>query len=149
MPVKPIPDGFHSVTPYLTVTGVAALLDFLKRAFDATEVERVSRPDGTVGHAAVRIGDSMVMMGEAGGQWTPMPCSLYLYVPDTDAVYRRALQAGATTVMEPADQFYGDRNAGVKDPSGNLWWIATHQEDMPPEELQRRAAAFSKQKSGG
>jgi len=144
MAVKPIPDGYHTITPYLTVQGVPKLLDFLKQAFAAQEIERMMRPDGTVGHAEVRIGDSVVMMGEAGGEWQPMPGALYLYVNDVDAVYKRALQAGAISTMEPMDQFYGDRSAGVKDPSGNQWWIATHKEDVPPEELKRRAEAAMK-----
>lgn len=122
MAVKPIPDGYHTVTPYLIVQGVAKLIDFLKQAFEAEEIHRTTRPDGTIMHAVVRIGDSVVMMGE----FKPMPGSIYLYVNDTDATYKRALQAGAASMMEPADQFYGDRNAGVKDPVGNHWWIATH-----------------------
>ena len=145
MAVKPIPDGYHTVTPYLTVQGVPKLIDFLKQAFEAQEIERMAQPDGTIRHAEVRIGDSVVMMGEAGGEREPMPSSIYLYVNDTDSVYRRALQAGATSLMEPADQFYGDRSAGVKDPSGNYWWIATHKEDVPPDELKRRAEAAMKQ----
>src|SRR6266568_5870663 len=106
--------------------------------FDATELERMSRPDGTIGHAEVRIGDSVVMMGEARGESTPMPGTLYVYVSDTDAVYKRALEAGAASLMEPADQFYGDRNAAVKDAVGNRWWIATHKEDVSPQEIVRR-----------
>jgi len=141
MPVKPKPERYHTVTPYLMVKGVAKLLDFLKAAFDAEEIERNPGPDGTVMHAEVKIGDSIVMMGEATDKWQPVPCSLYLYVDDTDAVYTRAVHAGATSVMEPADMFYGDRNAGVKDASGNFWWIATHKEDVPAEEMQRRAEA--------
>lgn len=141
MSVKPIPEGFHSVTPYLVAEGVARLLDFLEQAFDAQETERMQRPDGSVMHAQVKIGDSMLMMGEPMGDSKPMPCALYLYVDDTDAVYQRALAAGAASVSEPSDQFYGDRNAGVKDPSGNLWWIATHQEDVSHDEMMRRAAA--------
>lgn len=144
MPVKPIPEGYHTVTPYLTVPGVARLIEFLKQAFGAEEKERMARPDGAVMHAEVRIGDSMVMLGEPSGNFSPMPAMIYLYVDDTDAAYRRALEAGATSMMEPADQFYGDRNAGVKDPSGNLWWIATHKEDVPPEEMKRRAEAASR-----
>lgn len=145
MAVKPIPDGFHSVTPYLIVQGVAKLIDFLKQSFEAEEtMVRTTRPDGTIMHAEVRIGDSIIMMGEPMGEFQPMPGSIYLYVNDTDAVYKRALQAGATSMMEPADQFYGDRNAGVKGPSGNIWWIATHIEDVSPEELAKRAEAFMK-----
>ncbi|MFQ5627378.1 MAG: VOC family protein [bacterium] len=121
MPVKPIPDGYHTVTPYLVVEGVAKLIDFLKQAFGAEKTDCMKRPDGTVMHAQLKIGNSVVMMGEAQSEWPPMPASLYLYVEDTDAVYKRALEAGATSAMEPANQFYGDRNAGVKDPSGNFW----------------------------
>ncbi len=121
MTVKPIPDGFHSVTPYLIVEGVPGLIDFLKAAFDAKEIHRTDLPDGRVMHAQLQIGDSMVMMGEAMEGLPAKPASLYLYVHDADAVYKRALEAGAESLMEPADQFYGDRNAGVKDPTGNTW----------------------------
>jgi PhnB protein len=145
MPVKPIPEGYHSVTPYLVVEGAAALIDFLKQAFDATEVERMSRPDGTIHHAEVRIGDSIIMMAEANAAWKPMPSMLYVYVEDTDATYQRALKAGATSVQEPVKQFYGDRNAGVKDRSGNFWYIGTHVEDVSPDEIRTRAAARAKQ----
>jgi len=140
MPVTPIPKGYHAVTPYLCVQGADKLLDFVKRAFAATEREVMKQPDGTIRHAEVDIGDSIVMISEAQGEHNPMPTALYLYVTDTDATYRRALQAGGTSLMEPADQLYGDRNAGVKDPVGNKWWIATHQEDVAPDELARRAA---------
>jgi PhnB protein len=146
MAVKSIPDGFHTVTPYLVVSGVSTLLEFLKQAFDAQEtLSPMLRSDGRVGHAEVKIGDSIIMMGEPMGDMQPMPGSLYLYVQDTDAVYQRALQAGATSLMEPADQFYGDRSAGVKDAVGNQWWIATHQEDVPPDEMLRRARAAGMQ----
>jgi len=144
MPVSPIPAGYHAVTPYLCVQGADRLIDFAKRVFAATEQERMTRPDGTIGHAEVRIGDSVVMISEARGELKPMPSGLYVYVTDTDAAYGRALAAGATSLMEPADQFYGDRNAGVRDPIGNVWWIATRKEDVPPEELARRAAAQMK-----
>jgi len=139
--VRTMPQGFHTVTPYLIVEGAARLIDFLTSAFGAKEIERMSRPDGKIAHAEVKIGDSVIMMGDAGGQWKPMPGSVYLYVKDTDAAYKRALQAGATSLMEPADQFYGDRNAGVRDPLGDIWWIATHKEDVSPEEIMKRAAA--------
>src|SRR5438093_6703303 len=112
MPVKPIPEGFHTVTPYMVVAGVPRLIEFLKRAFDAKEIHSSMRPDGTVMHAQLKIGDSMVMMGEAMEGHPPMPCAIYLYVNDTDAVYKRALQAGGQSMMEPANMFYGDRNAG-------------------------------------
>lgn len=142
MPVNPIPEGYHSVTPYLIVKDVNGLIDFLKRAFDAEEIGKHTDSDGAVMHAEVRIGDSVVMMGEASDEWRPMPSVLHLYVEDTDAVYQRAMQAGATSLREPSDQFYGDRSGGVTDPSDNQWWIATHVEDVPPEELKRRQESF-------
>jgi PhnB protein len=146
MAAKSIPDGFHTVTPYLIASGASNLMDFLKRAFDAQETFRMPAPDGAIMHAEMKIGDSMIMLGEASVQWKPLACALYLYVNDADALYKRALQAGATSIMEPADQFYGDRHGGVKDPSGNTWWIATHKEDVPPEELKKRAEEFMKKK---
>jgi PhnB protein len=145
MAVNRIPEGFHNVTPYLVVREVPKLLDFVKQAFKAQEIMRMPAPDGTIMHAEVRIGDSAIMMGEAHGEHKPMPGSIYLYVDDTDATYQRALQAGATSLMEPADQFYGDRSASVVDPVGDHWFIATHIEDVQPEELARRAEAFMKQ----
>ena len=147
MAVKPIPDGYHSVTPYLMVQGAAKLLDFLQQAFEAEVTVRMERPDGMIGHAEVRIGDSMVMLAEATEQWKAMPGAIYLYVNDTDAAYKRAVQPGATSVMEPANQFYGDRNAGVKDPTGNFWWIATHVEDISPEEMKKRTEAYMKKQA--
>ena len=138
---KPIPDGYHSVTPYLAAPGIAKLIDFLKQAFGATEVERFSRPDGTVQHAEIKIGDSMVMLGEPQDASKAMPATLYVYVADTDATYQRAVQAGGRSLREPRDEFYGDRTAGVEDPLGNQWWIGTHIEDVSPEEIARRAKA--------
>lgn len=109
-PVKPIPDGFHTVTPYLMVADAAALIDFLKAAFGAQELVRHGTPDGRVMHAQVKVGDSMIMMGEASAeQGGPMPASTYLYVPNVDEVYASAMAAGATSLMAPVDQFYGDR----------------------------------------
>ena len=140
MAVKPIPDGYHRVTPYLAVDGASRLIDFLKEAFGAEETFRMPAGEGKIGHAEVRIGDSVVMTGDASGGDTPaMPAMIHLYVEDIDATYRRALEAGATSVREPADQFYGDRSGGVRDPAGNLWWIVTHVEDVSEEELARRA----------
>jgi len=124
---------------------VPKLLDFLKQVFKAQEIMQMPAPDGTIMHAEVRIGDSPIMMGEARGEHKPMPGSIYLYVDDTDATYQRALQAGGTSMMEPANQFYGDRGASVVDPVGNHWFIATHIEDVQPEELARRAEAYMKQ----
>ncbi len=145
MAVKPIPDGYHSVTPYIIVQGAALLIAFLAQAFQAKEIERMMRPDGTIMHAEVRIGDSVIMISDAGGEFEPMPSMIHLYVNNTDTAYKRALQASATSLREPADQFYGDHSAGVKDSCGNQWWIATHQEDVSPEELVKRAEAFMKQ----
>jgi uncharacterized glyoxalase superfamily protein PhnB len=145
MSVKPVPAGFHTVTPYLVVAGAAKLLDFLRSAFDAEELERHARPDGVVMHAQVRIGDSRIMIGDPTGAtetWQkPLAAALYLYVPDCDKLFKSAIRAGATSLQEPADMFYGDRHGGVIDPWGNQWWIATHKEDVSPEELARRAAA--------
>jgi uncharacterized glyoxalase superfamily protein PhnB len=139
MAVKPIPEGYSTVSPYLIGTDAAKTIDLLVRAFGATEQFRSLRPDGTVGHAEVKIGDSVIMIADAGPEVPAMPATIHVYVPDVDASYRRAVAAGATSVREPADQFYGDRNAGVKDHAGNQWWIATHKEDLTPEEIQRRA----------
>jgi uncharacterized glyoxalase superfamily protein PhnB len=144
MSVKPVPDGYHTVTPYLTVADAAAQVEFVKQAFNATVKELVAAKDGGVSHAEVKIGDSFVMIGQANEPAQARPASLYLYVEDTDALYHQAVKAGATSLLEPANQFYGDRNAGVSDLNGNQWWIATHVEDMSPEELQRRAAAHGK-----
>jgi PhnB protein len=143
MPVKPIPDGFHTVTPYMAVKGADDVIEFLKRAFEAEELSRVALPDGTVMNAEIKVGDSILMVAEAKSEYH-MPASIYLYVRDTDETYQRAIRAGATSLMEPADQFYGDRNAGVVDSGGNHWWIATHVEDVSPEEIQKRAGTHSK-----
>jgi PhnB protein len=144
MATQHIPAGYHSVTPYLVVENAKQLIEFLEQAFGAEVTERMARADGSIGHAEVRIGDSVIMLSDARDQRKPLQSAVYLYVPDTDVVYRRALEAGATSVMEPADQFYGDRNAGVQDSAGNFWWIGTHQEDVSREELERRALAHMK-----
>ena len=139
--VQAIPEGFHTITPYLTVRGAGELLDFVKRAFNAKETECLA-PDGTVKHAQVQIGDSMLMMGECPPDWEPMLTSLYLYVDDVDAWFKRAVDAGGEVFEKPTDQFYGDRHGAVKDPCGNLWYIATHIEDVSSEEIAKRAAAM-------
>ena len=131
-PGKFLPEGLHSVTPYLTLRGAGQLIDFLKAAFGAEEVERHEEPNGHIAHAKVRIGDSVIELSEARGPWQPMPMALHLYVPDTDALYNRAVAAGATSVRPPADQPYGDRAAGVADAFGNQWFIATHLGDVRP-----------------
>jgi PhnB protein len=125
-----VPAGLRAVTPYLQVQGAARMVDFLKEAFEAEEVERAASPDGTIIHAKIRVGDSIIEMGEAHGEYQPMPFTLHLYVSDTDTVYARALRAGATSLREPRDEPYGDRNSGVLDPSGNRWFIATHIKDV-------------------
>lgn len=135
------PEGYPDVCPYLIVPDVAAQVEFLKAVFGGTTKEALRTEAGEVRHAEVRIGDSLVMMGKARGEWKPEAASVYVYVKDTDAAYRKALELGATSVMEPVDQFYGDRNAGVKDASGTTWWISTHVEDVSPEEMERRAQA--------
>jgi len=142
MPVKPIPEGFHSLTPFLTVFGADKVLDFMKQAFGADIKSVMKMPDGTVAHATAKIGDSMVMLGEANDRWKAMPASIYVYVPDVDGTYKKALEAGGVSVSEVSDQFYGERHGGVKDPAGNIWWIATHIEDVSEEELKRRMASF-------
>jgi PhnB protein len=128
--VKYIPEGHHTVSSYLVVSGVAQLIEFTKQAFGATEVYLSKRPDGSVQHAEVRIGDSIVMMGEGGPGGKHFPGMLHLYMEDVDAVYQRAIEAGAKSVREPADQPYGDRSGGVEDTFGNQWWISTHVKDV-------------------
>jgi PhnB protein len=124
-----VPEGLRTANIYLHPRGAGEVIDFLKQAFGAEEVARYAGPDGTIHHASVRIGDSVIEMGEAHGPYQPMPTTFYLYVENADAWYSRALQAGATSISEPADQPYGDRNAGVKDPFDNVWYIATHIRD--------------------
>ena len=134
----PIPSGYHTVTPYMRVTRAAEFMQFLERAFGAKENHRSLGPDGAIVHADVTIGDSHVMLTEGMGKFPTLPASIFLYVADVDATYQKALDAGATSIMEPADQFYGDRTGGVRDPFGNEWWIGTHVEDMSAEELHHR-----------
>lgn len=138
MAVKPIPEGYRTVTPYLIVSDADRLLQFVKTAFNAQVTDEFRRPDGTLMHADVTIGDSHVMMGQANEKWRSMPGSLHLYVPDVDATYQAALRAGAKSVQDVSTQFYGDRSGGVEDPAGVTWWIATHVEDVSREEMERR-----------
>ncbi|HTB79922.1 MAG TPA: VOC family protein [Opitutaceae bacterium] len=144
MPTHHIPQGLHSVTPYLIVKDAARLLEFVRRAFDAQELFCSRRNDGTIAHALVKIGDAAIECAEAQPEWPATTTACHLYVSDADATYERALGAGATSLYPPADRFYGDRESGVKDPCGNAWFIATHREDVPPDELARRAAAALK-----
>lgn len=146
MTVKPIPDGYQNVIPYLLVDGASELTTFLTTAFNAKVRQRLDRPDGSIMHVELQIGDSIVMIGEPMAEFGAMPSSIYLYVEECDVVYGRAIEAGATSVMQPTDMTHaGERYGGVKDPSGNLWWIATHIEDVSPEEQARRVEALTMQ----
>ena len=142
---NPVPAGFHTLTPHLSVKGAAKYIDFLKQAFGATEVNRAAGPDGKLMHALVRIGDSVLMLADhfpefgappiAEGHW---PVVLSLYVPDADSAFAKAIAAGCQTTFPLADQFWGDRYGQVKDPFGFTWAIATHTEDLTPAEIQQR-----------
>jgi PhnB protein len=149
MGVKFIPDGYHTVTPYLTVRNAPKVIEFLMQAFGAKlSHDAIKRPDGSIMHAQVTIGDSHVMIAEENEMAKATVSTLYVYVPDVDSVYQQAIKAGGSNVMEPMDMFYGDRGGGVRDPSGNSWFIATHKEDVEPNELAKRAEAFHKQQKG-
>ena len=141
MTAKAIPDGYHTITPYLVVRGADALIDFLKQAFDAQERLRHERPDGAIMHAEVEIGDSVLMLADAAVSTGVMTAMIHLYVADADAYYNRAISAGAESLRVPTDQVFGDRSAGVRDKWGNQWWLATRIEDVSEEELHRRMAA--------
>jgi PhnB protein len=145
MAAKPIPDGYHTVTPYITVREAAKVVDFLKQAFGAEPTHQpITRPDGKIMHAEVKIGDSRVMLAEESEMAKPSMSTLYLYFANVDSMYRQAIKAGGKTIMEPTDMFYGDRCGGVVDPLGNHWGIATHIEDVAPEETKRRFQEMSK-----
>jgi len=145
--VKPVPEGYHTVTAYLTVNDANAAIEFYKRAFGAKEVVRMQGPPGKIGHAELRIGDSMIMLSdEMPGTSCRAPQSLgastvglFLYVPDVDASFNQAVSAGATSATPVADMFWGDRFGTVKDPYGHVWSLATHKEDVAPEEMRKRA----------
>ena len=146
--VSHIPEGFHSVTPYLIVKGAAQAIEYYKKVFGATEVLRMDQPDGKVGHAELKIGDSRIMLadenpklgqGHVGAASVgASPVSLYLYIPDVDRVVERAVAAGAKILKPVQDQFYGDRTGFLQDPFGHLWSVATHVEDVAPQELEER-----------
>jgi len=147
--VKPIPDGYPRVSPYLCVDGAAAAIDFYKAVFDATERMRMPAPGDKIGHAEVMIGDGLIMLADefpeidvlgpksVGGS----PVTVCVYVEDVDAVYKRAVDAGAEALRPVEDQFYGDRSGQFRDPFGHIWSVATHIEDVPPDELAKRSAA--------
>ena len=147
--VKPIPDGYHTLTPYLIIKGAAEAIAFYKSAFGATELFRMPQPDGKIGHAEIKIGDSPIMladespeMGHVGPKTVGgCPISLMIYVEDVDAVFNKAIVEGATQQRPVEDKFYGDRSGSLLDPFGYVWHIATHKEDVLPEEMERRAKA--------
>jgi PhnB protein len=151
MTIKAIPDGYHSATPYLIVKGAAAAIDFYKDAFGAIEMFRMAGPGGRIGHAEIRIGDSVIMLAdEHPDTVNRSPSSLggssvgiMLYVDDVDATFARAMELGAKAQRPLADQFYGDRNGTLKDPFGHVWTVATHIEDVTTEEMERRIAAMA------
>lgn len=155
MAVKPIPDGYHTLTPYLTVKGASEAIAFYTRAFGAEELFRMALPDGRIGHAEIRIGNSPIMLADefpemgnkSPGTLGGSPISLLIYVEDSDAIFARAVAAGATVLRPMADQFYGDRSGMVKDPFGHTWSISTHREDVSPDELERRAKALHGKKN--
>lgn len=149
--LKPIPDGYHTITPYICVNDAANAIEFYKKAFGATELMRLADPSGRIGHAEVKIGDSHLMLADEfpemnfrspqslGGS----PVTIHLYVEDVDAIANQAVAAGAKLVKEVKDQFYGDRSGTVEDPFGHVWYIATHKEDVSLEEINKHAAAMS------
>jgi PhnB protein len=147
MATKPIPEGYHTLTPYLAVDNATEAIEFYKRAFGAKERGRMPGPNGTIAHAELQIGDSLVMLSDPFPQSSTRPpkelggtsASIFMYVEDVDAVVEQAVDAGATVTMEVADQFWGDRFGSVSDPFGHSWSVATHVEDVPPEEMAERA----------
>jgi PhnB protein len=154
--VKPIPDGYHTITPYLTVRGAAQAIEFYKKAFGAEEIYRRATPDGRILHAELRLGDSIFMLGdefpEMGGRGGPLALGgtavgLFLYVTDVDGAFARAIAAGAKVTMPLADMFWGDRYGKLIDPFGHEWALATHKEDVGPEEMDRRAEEAMKARS--
>ncbi len=144
MSVEYKPKGYHTVTPFIYNTNIAETIDFAIAAFGATLKEKHHTPDGRIMHAEIIIGDSIVMMGETHGEMASLPVMLYLYVEDCDSVYASAIAAGGKSLREPTTEFYGDRSSGVTDPWGNQWWMATHVEDLSPEEMMKRAEAAGK-----
>jgi PhnB protein len=153
--VKPIPDGYTAVTPYITVKGADEAIAFYKKAFGAEETFRMPAPDGKIAHAEITIGGAHIMLSDESPEWKALSpttigdsgSSIMLYLPDVDIVIKRAVDAGATLTMEVADQFWGDRMGSVTDPFGHKWTVATHVEDVAPDEMERRAAKLFGQKT--
>ncbi|MFN8600474.1 MAG: VOC family protein [Candidatus Binatia bacterium] len=141
MKVPHVPAGHNAVSPYLVTQDAEQVICMLHEVFGGEEIHRSLRPDGTIRHAEVRIEDSVIMIGEASGEFPAMPCMLHVYVPDCDATHARARSFGLETLREPETQPWGDRSAGVRDGAGNQWWFATHVEDVGEEELARRMQA--------
>jgi PhnB protein len=154
---KPIPDGYHSVTPYLIINGATAALDYYARAFGAVELFRMPAPEGKIGHAEIKIGDSPIMLADEFpemGYKSPKslggsPVSIMIYVEDVDTVFKQAIAAGGKEQRPVKDQFYGDRSGTLEDPFGHIWHVATHTEDVSPEEMERRAKAHTAAATGG
>jgi len=141
MSVKPIPEGYATITPYLIVEDADRLVEFVETIFDGKLLFQMRNEAGRISHGEMKIGNSMLMLSEASGEWKPTNTMLHLYVEDVDTVYKKALEAGAVSVKEPQDQFYGDRSGCVRDWFGNFWGIATHIEDVSEEEIQKRLSA--------
>lgn len=150
MTARPIPDGYHTVTPYLSIKGAKEAIEFYKQAFGAVEIFRLPTPTGEIGHAEISVGDSRIMMSEPCDE-SPIPSpealggstiGIHLYVDDVDALFAQAVEAGATPLKAVADQFYGDRLGTLRDPFGHVWFIGTHKEDLTPEQITERAAAM-------
>ena len=141
---QPVPKGFHTVTPFLVVRDTVKLLDFIRDAFGGETTSLLKHESGKVMHASAKIGDSNLLFSDADERMKALQSMLYLYVEDVDDTYQRAIAAGAESIREPNNEFYGDRSAGVKDTWGNQWWIATHFEDVDEEEMKKRADAFDK-----
>lgn len=136
--VPPVPEGYNTVTPYLIVEDGDGFIEFAQAAFGARVLGRSDAPDGRLMHAELALGDSHVMLGGSNDEWPPTRSLIHLYVPDVDAVFRRAVEAGARSIRDPETMFYGDRTGGVEDPFGTQWWIATRVEIVSPEEIERR-----------
>jgi PhnB protein len=143
--LKAIPDGFHTITPYISANDAAAMMSFLKTAFGFEQLDLLRQPDGRIMHATMRLGDSRIMISEACEQMGPTPANLYLYVEDVDALFTRAVDAGAEAITQPVDMFWGDRFASLKDGWGNIWHVARQIEVVSSEEVARRAADFARQ----